>query len=101
MAKETAPHSPARFAGSLRFSIGAGSRELAILKKSEDRSNNPRPVSAPSCDARRLQGEVENRAYWKRLCWKTKLNNMPPLPCILAPHGKLSHFLRRFDIQRE
>jgi len=57
--KETAPHSAVRFADSLRFSNGAGTRELAILKKSEDRSNIPRSVFAPSCDARRLQGEAK------------------------------------------
>jgi hypothetical protein len=57
------PHLPflaARFAGALRFSGNAEARELAILKKSEDHSDSPRPVSALPCDARRLQGEVEN-----------------------------------------
>jgi hypothetical protein len=51
------PHSAACYAGSLRFSDSAGAREIAILKKTEDRSNISRPVSALSCDARRLQGK--------------------------------------------
>jgi hypothetical protein len=53
------PFLAVRFADSLRFSDSAGAWELAILKKSEDRSNNSRPVSAPPCDARRLEGETK------------------------------------------
>jgi hypothetical protein len=75
------PHSAARFAGALRFSDNARARELAILKKSEDRSNNSRPVFVLLSDAPAASRGGKNRAR-RRFCFpKNFLHRLSPRFC--------------------